>query len=460
MPIQKKAPGEAIKTDGWPQWRCAQRWAAVLAVTASMITGADAQVRDTPATADQVLQKAREQLAILKALREASEQRLQEAEKRQPKILAASVLTAKPATQIDFDIGIISADLAPPESFLEIRGLPRLATMSAGKALGERSWALPMDSLSDLKMKIPADASGRFDLDLILIGNSHAVSFTSLELIIGPAFEATNNRPQAEERAEEGTLSEARGDDAGSALAVSAQPQSEAGDKRQEAALSGDNTPEPDRDAEARSDGTSQNKRLDIVETPRSEPQADPQPQRYSALQETTAAIADTRPKSMADDAQLKERAAGTQPLPLTVARERADPEAHQTGQQVRQSLGANNNLKASLAPASGLELETKLAPPATDAARVQAERLVTNGDRYLAQGNIAIARQYYLRAADLGVASAAVKLAVTYDPYEMAQLGVVGMIANPDEARRWYSRASRLGAVEAEAKLRRLEMR
>jgi hypothetical protein len=52
------------------------------------------------------------------------------------------------------------------------------------------------------------------------------------------------------------------------------------------------------------------------------------------------------------------------------------------------------------------------------------------------------------------------VKLAATHDPNEMAQLGVVGMIANPDEARHWYQLAALFGAVEAEARLRRLEAR
>jgi TPR repeat protein len=177
-------------------------------------------------------------------------------------------------------------------------------------------------------------------------------------------------------------------------------------------------------------------------------------------LHETTAAIAETRPKIAAGDTQIKQGAAETQPQSVGATSTQANPEADKAGEQAQQRLSANNDRAASLAPVLRSEPAAKLAPPAADAARAQAERFVTNGDRYLAQGNIVIARQYYLRAADLGVASAAVKLAATHDPHEMAQLGVVGLAANPEEAKRWYQRAALLGAVEAEARLRRLEAR
>jgi hypothetical protein len=99
-------------------------------------------------------------------------------------------------------------------------------------------------------------------------------------------------------------------------------------------------------------------------------------------------------------------------------------------------------------------------APPVQDANRAQAERLVGRGDQYLAQGNMVVARQYYLRAADLGDAHAALKLAETYDPNEIARFNAVGTAANPALARRWYQRAAELGAPDAERKLHRLSAR
>jgi TPR repeat protein len=85
------------------------------------------------------------------------------------------------------------------------------------------------------------------------------------------------------------------------------------------------------------------------------------------------------------------------------------------------------------------------------------AQRLVDIGDRHIAQGNIAIARQYYIRAANLGLATAAMKMAETQDPNELARWNVRGLKPDPAEAKRWYQRALELKASGAEARLRRL---
>jgi len=82
-------------------------------------------------------------------------------------------------------------------------------------------------------------------------------------------------------------------------------------------------------------------------------------------------------------------------------------------------------------------------ADPAT---RAQAERLVEQGDRQFANGNVAIARQYYARAADLGFAPAALKLAETFDAQVLARHGVHGVRPNPAEVEKWRKRAAELG--------------
>ena len=86
-----------------------------------------------------------------------------------------------------------------------------------------------------------------------------------------------------------------------------------------------------------------------------------------------------------------------------------------------------------------------------------QLERLVERGDRYLDQGNILVARQYFLRAAQGGLGAAAFKLAETHDPHELVRLNVQGLMPDPAEAKRWYTRASDLGTSEAKARLGRL---
>jgi DnaJ-like protein len=82
---------------------------------------------------------------------------------------------------------------------------------------------------------------------------------------------------------------------------------------------------------------------------------------------------------------------------------------------------------------------------PTDQAAHAQAERLVGQGDRQFANGNIAIARQFYVRAVDLGFAPAASKLADTFDAKVLARHGVHGVRPNPAEAEKWRKRAAEL---------------
>ena len=86
-----------------------------------------------------------------------------------------------------------------------------------------------------------------------------------------------------------------------------------------------------------------------------------------------------------------------------------------------------------------------------------QSERFLKKGDEYLSQGNVAIAREYFLRAARSGVAIAALKLAETYDPHELGRMNVHGLVPNIAEARRWYLRALELGSDEAGVRLVRM---
>jgi hypothetical protein len=92
-----------------------------------------------------------------------------------------------------------------------------------------------------------------------------------------------------------------------------------------------------------------------------------------------------------------------------------------------------------------------------TKGERAQAERLVSQGERYVAEGNISIARQYFLRAAELGLAIAALKMAETHDPRALEGVNVRGLMPDPVEARKWYERALELGVPEAQARLQRL---
>src|SRR5262249_4065043 len=103
-------------------------------------------------------------------------------------------------------------------------------------------------------------------------------------------------------------------------------------------------------------------------------------------------------------------------------------------------------------------------APPAAPRAgglsaaeQERAEHALVQGEQYLARGSILVARQYFLLAADAGLATAALRLAATYDPVELQHLEVSGVVPDLDLARTWYERARELGALDAEALLARL---
>lgn len=97
------------------------------------------------------------------------------------------------------------------------------------------------------------------------------------------------------------------------------------------------------------------------------------------------------------------------------------------------------------------------VAPKLTAADRDRAARILARGDEQMGQGNVALARPFYRSAADIGLAGAALKLAQSYDPEELARLGVRGVQPDPAQARHWYARARELAAGEAEGRPRRL---
>lgn len=86
-----------------------------------------------------------------------------------------------------------------------------------------------------------------------------------------------------------------------------------------------------------------------------------------------------------------------------------------------------------------------------------RAKKLVAQGEHYLSMGNLPVARQFFERAAGIGYAPGALRLATTFDPAELAQLGVRGAVPDLAEARKWYERARALGAAEAADRLARL---
>lgn len=99
-------------------------------------------------------------------------------------------------------------------------------------------------------------------------------------------------------------------------------------------------------------------------------------------------------------------------------------------------------------------------APKLSPADRERALALHAKGLEQLERGNVYVARKFFERAAEVGLAQSAVAVAGTYDPDELAKLKVVGLVADVEAARKWYEKARELGAAEAGERLRRLGSR
>lgn len=102
-------------------------------------------------------------------------------------------------------------------------------------------------------------------------------------------------------------------------------------------------------------------------------------------------------------------------------------------------------------------------APPRPEAKPAEIDRAAVSqaseqSKQLLARGDIAGARILYERAAGRGDGEAAFMLASTYDPNRLWALGVFGMIGNKELAKQWYLRAEQLGHSGAAQRMRLLD--
>ena len=81
----------------------------------------------------------------------------------------------------------------------------------------------------------------------------------------------------------------------------------------------------------------------------------------------------------------------------------------------------------------------------------------MAQGERFLAQGNIAVARQFFQRAAEAGLAAAALRLAATYDPAELVAPAGAGRRPRPRRGPQVVRARPRARRPEAEERLARL---
>lgn len=86
-----------------------------------------------------------------------------------------------------------------------------------------------------------------------------------------------------------------------------------------------------------------------------------------------------------------------------------------------------------------------------------QLNKLLEDGVRFKAAGNLADARVIFSRIAQAGDSRAAFMLAETYDPISLAKRQLLPANSDIELARIWYRKASALGSQEAPGRLERL---
>jgi ABC-type amino acid transport substrate-binding protein len=112
---------------------------------------------------------------------------------------------------------------------------------------------------------------------------------------------------------------------------------------------------------------------------------------------------------------------------------------------------------KPAAPPGVGTAAATAKAPVLDAESRERALRYLKRGTEELAEGRVAPARLLFERAAEMGLAQAAMALAATFDAAELKKPHLMNVLPNAAEARRWYERAGAMGAADAATRLQRL---
>jgi hypothetical protein len=166
------------------------------------------------------------------------------------------------------------------------------------------------------------------------------------------------------------------------------------------------------------------------------------------AAPEPAASPTEVAPTRAADAAQ-------TGPPEAIVAPSKADPLMSPAGAG---PTAAGTALSATLEAAPTIATPTPITP-ATRLRLSPAEitALIARGDQLLGTGDVASARLFYERAADVGDGEAALKLGMTFDPAFLSFGRLSGARGDPATAIAWYRRARNLGQAKAEIQLKRL---
>lgn len=113
----------------------------------------------------------------------------------QPTISIAAV-SAEPAAQVPLRIQVAEGSV-PRSSFIRLKGLPSMAALSDGHSTAPGSWAIPLTALDGLKVTLPKQATGEFEVVVTLVNTDGSVlGEARAKLVIQGATAGTAPVPQ------------------------------------------------------------------------------------------------------------------------------------------------------------------------------------------------------------------------------------------------------------------------
>jgi Glycosyl transferase family 2 len=337
----------------------------------------------------------------------------------------APTIYAEPMSPWPMPILVRGGEELPAGAALQVRGLPVSATLSEGHRTAPDAWIVPLPAVAKLEILISGPTPGRSDLLMRLAtaeGNVLAEAHAVLAVADAPTAEPSGDRSASEAAAQSPRPLEAA---PGAPDAIPQAPRPALNAR----AIA---TSVPVGANERAFATMAPNVREGAGATPAGSRGVDKKPPAPELVVKSVVAQS-TMTASNLIDAAATPRTEGIH-------------ENAKSPSSAPKSAGAAGK-RAPGSEASGLNANS----------RGLAETMVARGERELSQGNVAAARQFLLRAAEMGSARAALVLGSTYDQHEFLRWRIQGVQPNPSLARKWYLRARELGETEAAAALLRL---
>jgi hypothetical protein len=124
------------------------------------------------------------------------------AEAQQATINVAARVTAEPGVRSPLAIRVGPPGALPRNSYLRIRGLPTMASLSDGYAIAPGAWAIPIAGVDNLSVLLEANAPARSEIIVTLVSVDGAVlaEVTSTLLVAattGSTGRSTQKEPEA-----------------------------------------------------------------------------------------------------------------------------------------------------------------------------------------------------------------------------------------------------------------------